>query len=61
LEGPLLQSEEFTAPMKIKNVNIGTKEKPKIANIRDYWDSETMKNITELLCEYNDLFPATFS
>jgi hypothetical protein len=30
--------------MKIKKVNIETKEKPKIAIIGDYWDSETMEN-----------------
>jgi len=60
LEGPQLQSKEFTAPM-IKKVNIGTEEKPKIANIGDYWDSETMEKIIELLRKYNDLFPTTFS
>jgi hypothetical protein len=47
--------------MKIKKVNIGTEEKPKITSIGDYWDSETMENITELLRKYIDLFPATFS
>jgi hypothetical protein len=61
LEGPHLQSKEFTAPMNIKKVNIGTKEKPKIANIGYYWDSETMEKITELLRKYSDLFPTTFS
>jgi hypothetical protein len=61
LEGPMLQSEEFIAPMNIEKVNIGTEEKPKIANIGDYWDRETMEKITELLCKYNYLFPATFS
>jgi hypothetical protein len=47
--------------MNIKKVNIGTEEKPKIANIGYYWDNETMEKITELLHEYSDLFPATFS
>jgi hypothetical protein len=47
--------------MKIKKVNIRTGEKPKIANIGDYWDSETMEKIIELLREYSDLFPTTFS
>jgi hypothetical protein len=47
--------------MRIKKVNIGTEEKPIIVSIGDYWDSERMENITELLCEYNDLFQATFS
>jgi hypothetical protein len=60
LEGPLLQLEEFTAPMKIKKVNFGTQYKPKIVNIGDYWDNETMEKTIKLLHEYSDLFPATF-
>jgi hypothetical protein len=35
--------------MNIKKVNIGTKEKTKIANIGDYWESEIMEKITENL------------
>jgi hypothetical protein len=46
--------------MNINKVNIGIEEKPNIDNIEDYWDSETMEKITELLCEYSDLFLATF-
>jgi hypothetical protein len=30
-------------------------------NIRDYKDEQTMERITELLHEYNDLFPTTFT
>ena len=47
--------------MKIKNVNIGTEENPKIGIIGDYWDSEKMEKIIELLREHSDLFPTTFS
>jgi hypothetical protein len=47
--------------MNIKKVNIGTKENPKIASIGDYWDSETKEKIMELLRDYSDLFPTTFS
>jgi hypothetical protein len=47
--------------LKIKKVNIGTVENPKIASIGDYWDNQTVERITELLHEYNDLFPTTFS
>jgi hypothetical protein len=36
VEGPSLVVEEFTAPIKVKKVNIGTEENPKMANIRDY-------------------------
>ena len=46
--------------MKIKKVNIGIEDKPKIANIGDYRDNETMEKLIELLCEYSDLFPPTF-
>jgi hypothetical protein len=59
LEGPLLQLEDFTTPINIKNVNIRTRENPKIANIGDYWDSETMEKIIELLCKYSDLLRNT--
>jgi hypothetical protein len=47
--------------LKINKVNIGTAENPKIASIGDYWDNHTIERITKLLCEYSDLFPATFS
>jgi hypothetical protein len=42
-------------------VNIGIEEKPKFANIGDYWNDETMEKITDLLHEYQDIFPTTFS
>jgi hypothetical protein len=45
----------------VKKVNIGTLENPKMASIGDYWDEQTMENITELLCKYNDLFPTMFT
>jgi hypothetical protein len=61
VEGPQLQSEAIVSPLKIKKVNIGTKEHPKIASIGDYWDNQTVEIITELLREYSDLFPAMFS
>jgi len=50
-----------TKPLKIKKVNIGTKEYPKFANVGDYWDDETVSKITELLREYQELFPTKFS
>jgi hypothetical protein len=61
VEGPQLESEYYAAPLNIKKVNIGTTENPKIASIGDYWDNQTVERITELLREYSDLFPATFS
>jgi hypothetical protein len=41
-------------------VNIGTEEKPKFANIGDYWNDEIVEKIANLLCEYQDLFLKTF-
>jgi hypothetical protein len=61
VEGPPLQSELIVAPIKVKKVNIGTVENPKMANIGDYWDEKTMESIIELLREYKDLFPTTFT
>jgi hypothetical protein len=61
VEGPPLESEVIFALIKVKKVNIGTVENPKMASIGDYWDEKTMESITELLHEYNDLFPTTFT
>ena len=47
--------------MKIKKVIIGSPKNPKLANIGDYWDEETVARITDLLHEYQDLFPTNFS
>jgi hypothetical protein len=32
-----------------------------MANIGDYWDEQTLESIIELLREYTDLFPTTFT
>ena len=47
-------------PLKIRKVNIGTEENPKFASVGDYWDEETMAKITNLLHEFQDLFPTKF-
>ena len=36
-------------------------ENPKLDNIGDYWDEETIAKIIDLLHEYQDLFPTNFS
>jgi hypothetical protein len=46
--------------IKIKKVNIGTEETPKLANVGDYLDATTIEKITELLHEYQELFPTKF-
>ena len=51
----------MTQPLKTRQVNIGSEEMPKYATIGDYWDEEMVSKVTELLHEYQDLFPMKFS
>ena len=48
-------------PLKTGKVNIGMEENPKFENVGDYWDEETMEKITNMLHEFQDLFPTKFS
>ena len=50
----------MTQALKIKKVNIGMEENPKFASVWDYWDEETMEKITNLLHEFQYLFPTKF-
>jgi hypothetical protein len=62
VEGPYLESKVFSTLIKVKKVNIGTNDKPKmITSIGDYWDEQTVEIITELLHEYSNMFPITFT
>jgi hypothetical protein len=47
-------------PIKIKKFNIRTEGTPNLSNVQDYWDATTIDKITELLHEYQDLFPTKF-
>ena len=47
--------------MKINKVNIGTMESAKFDSIRDYWDDSKMGKITDILHEFQDLFPKQYS
>jgi hypothetical protein len=60
VEGPPIESEFISMFIKVKKVNIGKVKHPKMDNIGDYWDEQTVESITELLHDYNDLFPTTF-
>jgi hypothetical protein len=60
VEGQTLESEVFFFSIKLKKFNIGTVENPKMASIGDYWYEKTVESITDLLREYNGLFPTTF-
>jgi hypothetical protein len=46
VEGPPLESKVFFFLIKVKKINIGTLENPKMASIEDYWDEQTMQSIT---------------
>ena len=53
--------DPMNQPLKIRKVNIGMEENPKFVNVRNYWDEETMAKITNLLHEFQYLFPTKFS
>ena len=54
-------TDPMTQPLNIKKVNVGTEENLKFASVGDYWDEETMTKITDLLHEFQDMFPTKFS
>jgi hypothetical protein len=56
-----MESKVFVATIKVKKVNIGTTGNPKMESIGDYWDEKSVERIIELLREYSDLFPVTFT
>ena len=58
---PNVPTDPMSQPLKIRKVNIGTKENTKFLSVGDYWDEETMEKITDLLHEFQDLFLTNFS
>jgi hypothetical protein len=46
VEGPGVELPFIGQPIKIKKVNIGTKQTLNIANVGDYWDAATIDKIT---------------
>jgi hypothetical protein len=46
VEGPRVELPFIGHPIKIKKVNIGTKQTLKLANVGDYWDAATIDKIT---------------
>jgi hypothetical protein len=61
VEGPPIESKFIATSIKVKTVNIGTIENPKISSIGDYWDEQTIESIAKLLHEYDNLFSMTFT
>ena len=60
VEGFGISSDQFLIPLKIKKVNIGFPENPKFAKIGDYWNEDTVGKFTNLLHEFQCLFPTIF-
>ena len=58
---PYLPMDPMNQPLKIKKVNIGTEDNPKFSSVEDYLDEEMMAKITDLLHEFQYLFPTMFS
>jgi len=58
---PAVEAPEVTQLLKTRQVNIGSRKMPKYATIGDYWDEEMVSKVTQLLHEYQDLFPTKFS
>jgi hypothetical protein len=61
IERPGIELPFVGKPIKIKQVNNGTKQAPKLANVGYYSDDTTISKITKLLHEYQDLFPTKFT
>jgi hypothetical protein len=61
IEGSELESAAYTQLIKTRKANIGTTKNTKFAQIGDNWSEETVEKIANLLREYQDLFPTTFS
>jgi hypothetical protein len=60
MEGLGVELTFIGLPIKLKKVNIGIEQATNLANFGDYWDDATIDNITELLHEYQNLFPTKF-
>ena len=53
----MIEDPDITVLIKTKKVNIGMEDEPKYTMLDDYWDDATVDKVTELLREYQDLFP----
>lgn len=51
---PSLTALDVTNTLNIRQVNIGSKEQPKLVNIVDNWDDDTIGKFSELLTGYQD-------
>ena len=60
VDGASITTNQFLKPRKIKKVKTGSNENPKFDNIGDYWDGNTVGNITVLLHAFQYMFPTIF-
>jgi len=51
----------YNGLIKTNKHNICTEETPKMAIIGDYWDKEMVTQVVDLLKEYEEFFPRSFS
>ena len=58
---PEIEDLDIMEQLKIKQLNIKIKEESKYAMLGDYWDDAMVYKVTELLHEYQDLFPTKFT
>jgi hypothetical protein len=49
VQGLELETYAYVKPLKVHKVNIGTKHNPKLKNIGDYWNDDTVEKITDLV------------
>ena len=61
VKGPQIENPDIIAPLKTKQVNIGTEAEPKFTKIGDYWDDMKVDKVVEFLLEYQELFPTNFT
>jgi hypothetical protein len=61
VKGPGVEIPFIGQPINITKVKIGIEETLKLTNVRYYWYASTIDKITELLHEYQDLFPTMFT
>ena len=57
---PDVPIDPMSRSLKIRKVNIGTEENPKFASVGDCWNEDTIAKITNLLHEFQYLFPTKF-
>ena len=56
-----ISSAQFPQPLKIKQVHIRSSKNPNFTNVQNYSHVEAVAKITDLLQEYQTLFPTNFS